>query len=480
MLAWLGLVLSRVFRAVVPDPFVIAVALTVVTAAAALVLGDFPAVAGADRPDSLASKAMVLLDAWRGPDGIWKFLAFSMQMCLVLVTGHALAEAPVVRRLLTRAASIPASTASASALVSVVATLTGIVNWGLALIVGAILAREVGRSLAARGIRAHYPLIVASGYTGLMVWHGGLSGSAPLSMTTAVGASRVLPASVAAGLEGSGVPLTQTVFSPLNLVVTGGLLVIIPAVMALAAPRRSADIQPIPPTRHDGHDHAESVRHAQFEVPVGHAASPAERLERSPLVAWLVASLVVAATWRFASTGSIFSAGLDEINAAMLAAGLAIHGSVRSYLSAAESGVRGCTGIVLQFPLYGGIMAMGVSSGLIGLFARGMTDTLGGRSIPVVTYWSAAVVNLFIPSGGGQWGVQGPIAIETAARAEVPIGVMVMAVAYGDQTTNMLQPFWALPLLAITGARARDIVAYTCLPMAFGLCWISLVLAVMA
>ncbi|HRJ50436.1 MAG TPA: TIGR00366 family protein, partial [Phycisphaerales bacterium] len=369
--------------------------------------------------------------------------------------------------------------ATAAGLVAVVATLTGIVNWGLALIVGAIMAREVGRSLARRGIPAHYPLIVASGYTGLMVWHGGLSGSAPLSMTTAVGAARVLPAQVVAGMDGSGVPLTQTILSPLNLVVTGGLLVIIPAVMALSAPRKAEDIRPIQPPRAGVAGEADATPLLDDPIDPGLAATPAERLERSPLVAWLVAALIFAALWRFAGTGSVFSAGLDEINAAMFAVGLAVHRSVRSYLSAAEAGIRGCTGIVLQFPLYAGIMAMAVSSGLVSMLARAMADAMGGRSIPVMTYWSAGLVNLFIPSGGGQWGVQGPIALETAARADIPVGVMVMAVAYGDQTTNMLQPFWALPLLAITGARARDIVAYTCLPMVFGIAWISLVLGVM-
>ncbi len=67
----------------------------------------------------------------------------------------------------------------------------------------------------------------------------------------------------------------------------------------------------------------------------------------------------------------------------------------------------------------------------------------------------------FVPSGGGQWAVQGPVLMEAAHQAGMPPERLVLALAYGDQWTNMLQPFWALPLLAITKVEARDIVGYT-------------------
>jgi short-chain fatty acids transporter len=468
MIASLGLFISRVFRACVPDPLVIAVALTLITALVAMALGDFPSSPGAD---SIGSKLIVLLDAWRGAEGLWKFLAFSMQMCLVLVTGHALAECPVIKRGIERLAAMPRSAAGAAAMVGLAAAMTALVNWGLGLIVGALLAREVGRSLHARGIPHHYPLIVAAGYMGLMIWHGGLSGSGPLSMTSIAGASKVLPAEAMSRLGAQGIPLTQTLFSPMNLVITTGLLVIIPVVLALAAPRRPGDMRPMP----DAIAQPQPILPEQADAP-----SLVDRLETSPVVAWLVGALVAAAMWRFGRVSSLQFMGLDEINAVMLGLGMVMHGSVRSYLAAAESAVRGCTGIILQFPLYGGIMAMAVASGLIGVVARGMAGAADERMLPILTFWAACVVNMFVPSGGGQWGVQGPIALEAATRAGIAPGTMVMAVAYGDQTTNMLQPFWALPLLAITGARARDIVGYTCLPMVASLIWISAVMYFMS
>jgi short-chain fatty acids transporter len=136
--------------------------------------------------------------------------------------------------------------------------------------------------------------------------------------------------------------------------------------------------------------------------------------------------------------------------------------------------VRGCAGIILQFPLYAGIMGVMKASGLTALLAERIAATTSATTLPILTFFSAAIVNLFVPSGGGQWAVQGPIAMHAGIEAGVPAAKMVMSVAYGDQLTNMLQPFWALPLLSITGVKARDIVGYTALVMLFATAWILL------
>ncbi|MEZ6318590.1 MAG: TIGR00366 family protein [Phycisphaerales bacterium] len=159
--------------------------------------------------------------------------------------------------------------------------------------------------------------------------------------------------------------------------------------------------------------------------------------------------------------------------------GLLLHGSTASYVRAVEDGARGCAGVILQFPLYAGIMGLLAASGLIDTFSRTLADFGSSTMLPVMTFVSAGVVNLFVPSGGGQWGIQGPIALESGAAAGVSAGKMIMAVAYGDQLTNMLQPFWALPLLAITGVKARDIVGYTAVVMAAAAAWIALWLLVL-
>ncbi|XHC26013.1 TIGR00366 family protein [Phycisphaerales bacterium ac7] len=168
----------------------------------------------------------------------------------------------------------------------------------------------------------------------------------------------------------------------------------------------------------------------------------------------------------------------NTLNLTMFMLGLLLHASPMSYMRAIEDAARGCAGVIIQFPLYAGIAAMMAASGLTAMIAEKMSEGASETTLPVLTFFSAAIVNVFVPSGGGQWGVQGPIVIESALAAGVEPSKMVMALAYGDQVTNMLQPFWALPLLAITGVRARDIVGYTAILMLIAIVWIVFCLLV--
>lgn len=457
MIASLGRVLNTIFTRTAPDPFVIAVGLTLLSAVLALTLGNYP------DAESLPERANAMIDAWRGTDGLWKFLAFGMQMCLILVTGHALAASTPVRSMIERLAGLPNSAPAAAALVGLVAAFFGLINWGLGLIVGALFAREVARVCASKNIKVHGPLLAAAGYMGLLTFHGGFSGSAPLKMSTEAQARDVLPASIYESLETGAVPLSDTILSPLNLFVSGGMLILIPIVLWLLTPKRDDEIIPMPM------DVAEQTSHE----PVQSKGFP-DWIERSPIVVWALALMLFWAFARFSTNDGFMSLGPNEVNTLMLALGLVMHGSVRSYLKAAENGARGCSGIILQFPLYAGIMGMLASSGLVSDFSQFMGSVANETTAPIFTLASAAIVNVFVPSGGGQWGIQGPIALQTGAEVGVSPAKMIMAVAYGDQLTNMLQPFWALPLLAITKVKAREIVGYTAVVMIIVAAWMVL------
>ena len=474
MIARLGQRLSYIFRRTAPDPFVIAILLTIITAVLALMFGEIKAVDRSDQAVGLLDRAAQLLAAWRADDGLWKFLSFGMQMCLILVTGHALARTKPIAAAIGALARLPRQTGSAAAMVGFVAALTGLMNWGLGLIVGALLAREVGASLSKRGIRAHYPLICAAGYMGLLVWHGGMSGSAPLTMTTSEGAEKVLPDAFLQRLGEAGITLEQTVFSPLNFFVSGGLLIGIPILLALLRPPHENAIEPIEKFTNVDSPAADTSSDAASDEDDDNGPSVPDRMDQSPALAWLLALPLLLALVQYAQVQGLGRLGLNEINAGMLALGLILHGSPRSYMQAVTEGARGCAGIIIQFPLYAGIMAMMAAAGLVTMLAETFTSIGGERTIPILSFASAAIVNLFVPSGGGQWGIQGPIAVESGLAADISVGKMIMAVAYGDQLTNMLQPFWALPLLGITGVRARDIVGYTAVVMLAAGLWMIL------
>ena len=453
MLARLGLLISGVFRRVMPDPFALAVLLTFLVAALALALTP-------------ATPAQ-LVEAWASESGVWSLLRFSMQMALILVTGYAVASSPPVARLTTRLASLPRSGAGAAALVAVLATGTGVLNWGLGLIVGAIAAREVGLAMEAKGVRAHYPLLAAAGYLGMVVWHGGLSGSAPLKVTKLAEMRDIFGATPPI----DPIPLDRTLFGPMNLFVTGGLLVLLPLVMALLAPRDPSVVAP-------------ASRFGALREPVADVADDREKpalprlLEDSPLLSWALVALIAAWGWGFyfprEGPSGIRELTPDSVNLTMLALGLLLHRTPASYVRAVERAASGAAGIILQFPLYGGIMGMMAASGLTARLAVSLAALGTVPLLPFFTFLAASVINLFVPSGGGQWAVQGPIAVRTAVDTGLDPAMMVMAVAYGDQLTNMLQPFWALPLLAITRVRARDIVGYTALAMVVAGLWMGL------
>jgi len=475
MIESLGERTARLARRWVPDPFIFAILLTILTALLAVFLAPDVdrhvlarwAAGAADRGESevaagwraaaaagdtsavgLLDRALQVLLYWIDPEtGFWRLLAFGMQMTVILVTGYALAVSPPVRRIVDRLARVPRGAGSAAALVALVAVAAAFLHWGLGLIVGALLAREVGIRAARRGVPVHYPLLGAAGYAGLMVWHGGWSGSGPLKF-----------ASGAADLLGDDrvIPLSATIFSAMNITVAVALLVLVPLGFAWLAPRRPEAMEACPLREPPAPEREEPSA----------PGTPADRLDGSRLLAGVTGALGVTAVVAYAATSSRPDQ-LAVINGLFLFAGLLLHGTPRAYLRAVAAGAHGAAGIILQFPFYAGIMGMMAASGLARAFSDWcVTNPLVNETtFAPLAFVSAGIVNLFVPSGGGQVAVQGKILLDVARGLGVPEGKAVMALAYGDQLTNMLQPFWALALLGITGLKARQIIGYTLVVM---------------
>ena len=355
-------------------------------------------------------------------------------------------------------------------MIGLVAALLGLLNWGLGLIGGAVLARETGRSLHRRGIKAHYPLLAAAGYMGLLVWHGGFSGTAPLAMTTKLGAARVLPEQTLSQIQ--SIPLSETIFSPLNLLGTGGLLVLIPLMLIVMCPRDTdrIKIQNIDCFLTDAPEDG--------TLPQRDDSTFADILNHTRWVTLLLGICLLAAAVRGTWILGIDRLGLDEVIMYLLGAAAILHDSPQTLMRSAARAAAGCAGIIVQFPLYAGIMGLMVASGLVMTMTDNLLSLAEPGTLGIWTMVSAGVVNLMVPSGGGQWAVQGPIALQAAMDAGVAPGRLTMCVAWGDQLTNMLQPFWALPLLAVTGVRARDIVGYTAVVMVAATIWLIFCLVV--
>jgi short-chain fatty acids transporter len=461
-LARLGLASRRGFGRVTPDPFVLAVGLSLLVLIVAIVAGDWP---GTPSSEQLVTRVSAGLDAW-GSTGLWKLLSFAMQMLMMLVLGTALAEAPIVRRGIAKLARLAPSPRMLVAITALVSITLALLSWSLGLIGGAILAREGGRQARLRGWQLHYPILCAAAYSGLMVWHGGLSGTAPLKATTAKDMVEVLGEPLAARV--GTISLEHTLFSPLNLFVSLGLLVFGPLLFAALTPRDGQDPAP----------QAQPERVADLSIDTAPAEEPPitdriERIERSPVIVWALAIPLLAALAFSVARNGVTSLDIDTVNLALWVLALILHGRPHLFMDACAKGLQSCTGIVLQFPLYAGIMTVMAASGLAAQLTT-LVSAAGPDLLAPVTFLSAGLLNLLVPSGGGQWAVQGPIIMQAALETGVDAGQVLMAMAYGDQWTNMLQPFWALPLLAVTGVRARDIVGYTVLWMVAGGGWMLL------
>jgi short-chain fatty acids transporter len=256
-------------------------------------------------------------------------------------------------------------------------------------------------------------------------------------------------------------------FSPLNLFVSGGLLVLGPLLFWAMTPRDGDD--PSPQAQADSIADA-ATEPASWEPP---PADTLERIERSPAVTWALGIPLFAALALLLARRGLGNLDIDTINLALWVLALLLHGRPHRFLEACGKGMQACLGIILQFPLYAGIMALMAASGLAARLTT-VVSSVGAELLAPITFLSAGLLNLLVPSGGGQWAVQGPIIMEAARVTGVAPGTILMAMAYGDQWTNMLQPFWALPLLAVTGVRARDIVGYAVLWMIAGGAWIVL------
>ncbi len=416
--------LNTLVERFLPSALVFAVLLTAVVAVLALLL--------------TAAGPAEVLRGWG--DGLSGLLAFMTQMALILMLGHVLANTRPVRVLLARLGSLPRTPRQAYVSVFLVAAAASLVTWGLGLVVGALLAREVAAQARARGLRLHFPMLVAAAFSGFVVWHMGFSGSGPLTAAT--------EGSFIAKQLGRTVPVSATTFSPWNLLATAATVAAVALALALAAPREGD------PVREVDADVRDAGPRVDEEV-----VTPADRLDASRALTGAVGlALAAYLVLHFARGGPM---SLDTVNWTFLALVFLLVRSPFELIALVKGAASTVGDILLQFPLYAGILGIMTATGLIAVLSDAFVGLASPRTFGLLSLLSAGLVNFFVPSGGGQFAVQGPILLDAASRLGVAPEVAIMALAYGDQWTNMIQPFWALPLLAIAGLKVRDILAYT-------------------
>jgi short-chain fatty acids transporter len=410
--------LSRGVQRFLPDAFVIAVLLTLFV----FIVGFF----------TNPADPVTLVKSFG--DGFWVYLAFTMQMVLLLMTGMVLASVPFVKRGLESLASIANTPNKAYVLTFTVTALAYYINWGLAVVVGAILVREVGK----RNQNAHFPLLVAAAYSPTVLYTAGLSSSIGLTVAT--------QDHFLADVMGV-IPTSQTIFSSSTIIIFAALFITMPVIICLMAPK--TNIKPyvakeVPSKKQESDEFVEDT--------------PALKLERTPILGILTGAIgLIYVVNEFLNGRDL---DLNIINILFLSLGLVFHRSLGQFGEAFKEAASSTSPIILQFPFYAGIIAVLGSSGLGQAIIDGMASVASKETFDIFTYWSAGVVNMLAPSGGGQWALQGPLQVPAGMALGVDPATIAMAVGWGDAWTNLIQPFWALPILSVVGLHIRHIMGY--------------------
>jgi short-chain fatty acids transporter len=418
---------TRICEFYLPDAFVFCLLLTLVVFILAAIF----------TPHS----PLVLIDFW-GKE-FWSLNAFAMQMVFVLITGHMLAETPVVKKLIARITMIPKTESQGLVLVSLFSTIACFINWGFGLIVSGLLAVSVARKLG----KVNFGLFVATAYAGFLVWHGGMSGSIPLKIA---GGDEVLR-KVYPGLA---IPLSETIFSWWNLLIAFLLFVSVPVIALFLRT-----------------DEKVEVPHEEIVIAVNESGNTfIDRVEKNPVLHYILFGFFIVVLIRAFLKNESFD--INRVNFVFLFLALFLHKSPRNFLKALQNSVGFASGIIIQFPFYAGLTGIMQHSGFADQISQSFVNVSTVNSFPFLAFLSGAIVNFFVPSGGGQWVVQGPIMMKAAEALGAAPEKIAMALAWGDGCTNMVQPFWALPLLALAKMQLKDMMGYSIIFMI----WAALVI----
>jgi short-chain fatty acids transporter len=425
----------------VPDAFVFALVATLIVVAAGV----------AATPSTLGQ----VVDAWGR--GFWELIPFTLQMALVIITGHVLATSRPIGRMIRAIASWPRSPRAAVALVTLFALASAWINWGFSLVFSAVLAREIARRVEGVDYRA----LAAASFLGLgSIWAQGLSGSAALQMASAGALPPEIRGIVShGGLVPDGlIPFRHTIFLWQSLVAVAIEIIVVTTVMWLATPPQGRGRT----ARDLGIDLGEGDGAIEPTADQG-ARTPGAWLEHSPVLTWLVVGLGGVYLVRYFGQASepLNAINLNILNLAFLLVGFLLHGTPARLMHAVQAATPAVWGVILQFPFYAGvagvITATHLNDRLAGAFVRVSTPT----TFPPLVALYSAVLGVFVPSGGSKWVIEAPYVMAAAHTLKVHLGWVVSAYDLGEALANLVQPFWMLPILGLFRLGARDVMGYT-------------------
>lgn len=413
-----------------PDAFTVALCFAVVIFAVGMIVGG----------QSFGQ----MLDHWA--TGFFSMLPFTLQMIMVMFTGHALASSNIVKRGLRTIARIPNNNVQAIILLYACTFALCYFNWGLGLIGGAIIAKEIAH--VKRGM--HFPLLVAVAY-GANNTLLGLSSGIPLLVATE---GHFLEAEIGV------IPLSQTLFSSWNIIITVCSFAVCIAMYAAMAPKTTDLIIEADPALFEEKEIIE-VKKDRKDMTFN------EKLNNSKILTGLVVAIGLLYFVKYVINNGA-NLNIETVIILFFILGMLVYGTPKKYSDAVKESMISCAGIALQFPIYASIMGMMKSAGITDMIANGFIEMSTAETFPLFTFLSAGLINFMIPGGGSQWAVQGPIMVAAGMELGVEPAKVAISLAWGDVWTNLLQPFWAIPVLAVAKLEIKDVMGY-CATVAIGM-----------
>ena len=395
--------------------------------------------------------------------GFWELLSFSMQMCLMMISGFVIANAKPIRRGIVRLIDWPKTRGGTIALFALITGVISWLHWGVGLMATIIMGKEI--AIRKRGQGFHYAFIVAMAYTSMNIMANGISQAAPLIMTGLsvafafktglfnIGAAGQYTVGIFGALF-SAIILHMTSLSPYMMTFLVLELLALPVVYYLLMPKKEKAVE------------ISDELYKEFtaepeKVDASKKLTPAERWERSRVLNTLIALLILIWFGDHVITEGVSKINLNTINFALFGLGLLFHDSPHSYIESVKEGATTVYGVIIQFPLYAGIFGLITFSGLADEITELFISIATPGTYPWIVFIYTGIMDFFVPSAGSKFVIEAPYLVPAAQHLGVPVSQVINAYGTGAQMANLIQPFWAIAYLAAFRLRFQEILPFT-------------------
>jgi short-chain fatty acids transporter len=406
---------------IIPDSLVFCILLSGIAFVVCLITAGFDAV--------------TVVQGWF--NGLSSMNAFTTQIIMMIVFCGTAAKAPQVVNVLRKISKIPKTPTGALIFFMIVIYLVSIFNWAFGTILSPVLAMYLSKRI--RGL--HFPMMVVGGYA-MMIQSQVI---APATSAYALVATPGHFLEDVIGVVGQDLIL----FNPVNLITCIAVTVAMILVTVLTHPPKDEIIE-LSVDLDMGKDLVNYTRETDD--------APATRLNNSRFIMLFLGFLgLFALALNVYKNGFMKSMTLNWMILAFMVLDAFLYDSPSHFMAGIKSSMVSSAEVLVQFPLYGALAGMMQASGLAGEIANLLATIANGNTFYMLSFWSAAFLNLFIPGQGGQFIVQGPILMNAGKLLHTYTPYVMNAFVNGDECTNLLQPLWALPALAMVQMKLKDV-----------------------